>query len=81
MSSYKKQVVNRESIRVADLDFWGDTRFDPSDSSPTYVGNHLVHGAATSDPNWKIRKFTYAVGNITRIELAYGAWDDRATLF
>jgi hypothetical protein len=61
-------------------DFWQDIRFDASDLKPDYVGLHRVHGASTADENWKIFKFTYAGADTTRVEMLFGAWDDRATL-
>lgn len=58
-----------------------DVRFDPDDSAPNYVGLHESQGAATSDSHWVVIKFTYSGSNVTRIQKAKGAWDDRASLF
>lgn len=64
-----------------DLGWYGDVLFDPDDSLPNYIGQNTVDGAATSAQTWKIYQFTYSSGNVTRIRLAYGSWDNRASLF
>jgi hypothetical protein len=79
--TYRIQEVNHQTVRAVDSDIWGVTLFDADDSAPDYIGVHLDKDAATSDPNWKVRKFTYSGANVTKIELAYGAWDDRVSLF
>lgn len=59
-----------------------DTRFDPDDSTPDYIGvNSSSNDATTSDTTWLIYKFTYSGSNVTRIQRAKGSWDDRATYF
>ena len=80
--TYRKVTgLNNTTPVPVDDRFFGDTRWDASDANPDYMGQHLTNGAATSDPDWKIHKFTYSGSNVTRMQLAYGAWDDRATLF
>lgn len=64
-----------------DSGIWADVRFDADDAAPIYTGMHVDSGAATSDTDWKIYKFTYSGANVTRIQLNYGSWDSRATLF
>lgn len=80
MSTYQIPNVNNKPPQLGDLGFYCDIRFDPDDSTPTYIGLHVTNGVATSDTNWKILKFTYSGSNVTRIQTAYGAWDNRATL-
>lgn len=59
-----------------------DTRFDPDDDAPDYIGiNSSSNNATTSDTTWVIYKFTYSGSNTTRIQRAIGSWDDRATYF
>jgi len=60
---------------------WKDQRLEYSGSNLVYKGCHLEYNAATSDTNWYITKYTYTAGDITRIGLVKGPWDDRATLF
>ena len=79
--TYRSIQINHSPPQPVDLAWYADIRFDPSDDAPTYIGLHTENGVATSDTNWKIYKFTYSGSNITRIQFAYGAWDDRATLF
>ena len=77
---YRIPDVNNTKPVISDLGFYCDVRFDADDSQPTYIGLHLTNGAATTDSNWKIIKFTYSGSNTTRIQTAYGAWDSRAAL-
>ena len=79
-NAYRTPNVNNQRAEVVDLGFYCDVRFDASDAAPTYIGLHLTNGAATTDPNWKIIKFTYSGSDTTRIQTAYGAWDNRASL-
>ena len=81
MSTYQFLPVNNRPPQIADLGIFADMLFDPDDSSPIYVGLHLTNGASQSDPFWKIYKFTYVSGNVTRIQMAFGVWTSRATLF
>lgn len=82
MSTYKYLPVNNFPPTVADLGFYADVRFDADDSVPVYIGLNTTNGAdITTDTNWKIYKFTYSGSAVTRIQLAYGAWAVRATLF
>lgn len=81
MSTYRVQTINGRGITVTDSGIWGDTRFDPDDSAPVYIGQHVDMGIATTNQEWKVQKFTYSGSAVTRIQLAYGSWDDRASLF
>ena len=53
--------------------------FDVGDNL-IYRGYHYTHGAATSDANWHIWKYSYTDGNLTSVERLVGAWDNRASL-
>lgn len=81
MSTYRVPSVNQKSPQLADMSFYCDIRFDADDSAPTYIGMNVTNGAATSDDTWKVLKFTYSSTNVTRIQTAYGSWDNRAGLF
>ena len=81
MATYRAPLLNNGPAIASDAGFGADVRFDPNDSAPDYIGTHVTQGAATSDSGWKILKFTYSGANVTRIQLAYGAWDSRASLF
>jgi hypothetical protein len=66
------------------MGFYCDILFDPSNSNPSYVGLNVLCGADTATVmDWKIYKFTYAgAGSAnTRVQVAYGNWNDRATYF
>jgi len=56
-------------------------KFDPDDSSPTYIGTNNDADASTSSTDWLIFKFTYSGSNITDIVKKAGAWTNRASLF
>ena len=82
MSTYQIPNVNNKPPQLSDLGFFSDIRFDPDDSQPTYVGLNVTNGAdVTTDISWKVYKFTYSGSNTTRIQVAYGSWTARATLF
>lgn len=81
MSNYRPPILNNTKPQMADLGYFADIRFDADDSAPTYIGLHVTNGAATTDPGWKLYKFSYSGSNVTRIQLAYGAWDSRGGLF
>jgi len=82
MSTYRYSPVNNNPPTVVDPGFYADIRFDADDSAPTYIGLNVTNDASTStDTGWKVYKFTYSGSNVTRIQLAYGAWDNRASLF
>lgn len=81
MSTYSLPTINNRPPQPVDSAFYADIRFDADDSQPTYIGLNLTNGAATSATTWKIYKFTYSGTNTTRIQLAYGSWDNRASLF
>ena len=81
MSTYSIPNVNNNKPQLSDLGFYADIRFDVDDSAPTYIGLNVLNGASTTALGWKIYKFTYSGSNVTRIQLAYGAWDSRVGLF
>lgn len=83
-STYQVPIINDYKPKLVDSAFYADIRYDADDSQPDYIGLHPENGAATDGTDgvdWKIYKFTYSGANATRIQIAYGAWDDRATLF
>jgi YD repeat-containing protein len=52
-----------------------------TDDNPVYVAFAETPFTATTD-TWIVQKFTYdASDRPTRIQVAKGAWDDRASLF
>lgn len=56
--------------------------FDPDHLAPNYVGIASVSERGQNSVKWKIYKYTYvANGGITSIQIAYGAWSARGTLF
>lgn len=83
MTTHRKVVLNNHPVEPRDLAIWADVRFDSNDAAPDYIGLNTAKGAATTSTDWKIYKFTYAAGtsNATQIQLAYGSWDNRASLF
>ena len=82
MSTYRIPTLNNRPPELVDLGFYADIRFDANDAAPIYIGLNITDGASTStDTGWKIYKFTYSSGNVTRIQLEYGAWDNRVALF
>ena len=81
MSTYKIPNVNNKPPQLGDLAFYCDIRFDASDAAPNYIGLHVTNGAATTDAEWKVLKFSYSGSDVTRIQTAYGAWDSRVGLF
>lgn len=61
-----------------------------TDDNPVYVAFGLYQKSATGDITpgtaddqvWIVQKFTYDASNrVTRIQVARGAWDNRASLF
>jgi len=85
LSTYQIPNVNNKPPQLADLGFYADIRFDPDDSLPIYIGLNVLSGANTGTAtDWKILKFSYAAGNTTyttRVQTAYGTWNDRTTYF
>lgn len=82
MSTYQIPNVNNNKPQMADLGYFADILFDPSDSAPNYIGMNVTKGAdQTTDTTWKIYKFTYTGSATVEIQLAYGAWSNRASLF
>lgn len=80
-TAYRRPVINDTPPQKVDMAYWGDVRYDPDDLQPIYIGQHLDTNASTTDINWKIYKYTYLTTNVSRVQLAYGAWDSRLTLF
>ena len=81
MSTHRLENVNNRPPMPVDAGFWADIQYDASDSAPTYIGMNVTKGASDDATNWKILKFTYSGSNVTRIQLAYGTWTGRASLF
>ena len=81
MSTYKIPEVNGLKPAMSDLGYFADIQFDASDAAPIYIGMNVTRGASDAATDWKIYKFTYAGSDVTRIQLAYGAWSARAGLF
>ena len=81
MSTYRTPQVGAKRPSPVDLGFYCDIRFDADDSAPVYIGMHVTSGAAESDLEWKILKFSYSGTAVTRIQTAYGSWTDRGSLF
>ena len=81
MSTYSIPFINGTKPQLTDAGFYADIRFDADDSLPVYIGLSDTNGNSTSSGFWKIYKFTYSGSNVTRIQLNYGAWDNRASLF
>jgi len=81
MSTYQIPSVNNLKPQLADLGFFADIQFDASDAAPIYIGLNVTKGASDGATDWKVYKFTYSGSDVTRIQLAYGTWTDRATLF
>lgn len=81
MSTYLIPITNDKAVQAVDSGFYADIQYDVDDSAPIYIGMHVNKGASDSDTGWKIYKNTYSGANITRTQLAYGAWSSRASLF
>lgn len=69
-----QNILRATSDQEVRLDYTGGPT-----GSPTYVGKAL-NGTATSG-TWNIQKLTYDGDNLTRVQIASGAWDNRASLF
>jgi hypothetical protein len=78
---YTKPIIDNVPPQAVDIAYYGDVRYDPDDLQPVYLGLHLDKNADTTDNKWKIYKYTYTGTNVTRIQLAYGNWDLRISLF
>jgi hypothetical protein len=81
MSTYQAPIVNSIRPQMSDSGIWGDIRFDPSDAAPNYIGLHVTNGASEDATDWKVLKFTYTSTDTSRVQLAYGSWTNRASLF
>lgn len=82
-STYRAEIVSNRPPQVVDLGFFGDVRFDPSDTTPDFIGLNVACGASTANTDWKVYKFFYADSTstgIAEVRLAYGTWAGRATL-
>lgn len=68
------QLVNAASpVRI--------TKFDPSETTPTYIGTNPSSTALDTDTTWTVLKFTRNGSNeVTLVQTATGAWSDRAIL-
>lgn len=81
MSTYKYELINGIKPVVSDLGFFADIQFDPSDAQPTYIGLNATKGEPDDNLTWKLYKFTYSGSDVTRIQLAYSSWTNRASAF
>ena len=82
MATFKALDINHKLPRITDPGIWADVRYDANDDAPIYVGMNRTNGASTTtDSTWKIYKFTYSGADVTRIQLAYGTWGARVSLF
>ena len=81
MADYRIPTVNDRAPDLTDCGYYAEILGDPNINIPTYLGLHLVKGASQSDLNWKIYKFFYTGTGNTEIQLAYGAWSSRTSLF
>lgn len=61
--------------------YYKDIRIERSNHLVEYEGKHTSTSASTSDPNWVITKYSYTNYEVTRIQKAVGAWDNRGALF
>jgi hypothetical protein len=78
---YKFLSINNRPVIPVDSGYYGTIAFDPDDSKPDYIGLHVSPQAdVSSEDGWKVYKFTYNGNNVTKIQMAYGKWLDRATL-
>ena len=61
---------------------WKETRLDyDSSDNLIYRGVNAFSGADESDDNWRICKYSYVNGNLTKIKGALiGPWTGRASL-
>lgn len=80
-NTYSIPEINNCKPQLADLGFYADIQFDASDAAPNYIGLNKLKGASDAATDWKIYKFTYSGSDVTRIQLAYGSWTGRASLF
>lgn len=80
-TTYRIPVIDDRPPVLSDLGFYADIRFDASDAAPDYIGLNSIKGAADDDNDWKIYKFTYSGADVTRIQLAYGSWTNRTSIF
>lgn len=80
-STYRIPNIGNKPPQLSDSGFYADIRFDTSDAQPTYIGLNALNGASEDSLDWKIYKFTYSSNDVTRIQLSYGSWSGRASLF
>ena len=73
--------INGRPPQPVDLGWYAYIQFDPDNSAPDYIGCNVNSSASDDNVDWKIYKFTYSGTNVTKIQLAYGSWTNRASLF
>lgn len=74
--------TNKLALDINVLNVSADTRFDPNDANPDYIGMNYTKGAATSGSTWTIFKFIKSGGKVVQVQqLANIAWDNRTTAF
>ena len=81
MSSYQIPNINNRLPSLVDAGFYADIRFDADSSAPVYVGMNIYTNTSDDDITWKLYKFTYSGSSISRVQLAYGSWTNRALYF
>jgi hypothetical protein len=64
-----------QSVNVNEREY-KTMRFDPNYNSPEYVGLHEDDNAAEASEGYKIYKISS-----TLIQVSYGAWNNRLSLF
>lgn len=67
-----------QDVKRAITDYEVRMEYDGSDNL-IYAGK-ASQGAATSATSWTIQKLEYTSGNLTRVQVLTGAWDNRAAL-
>jgi hypothetical protein len=81
MSEHRSVVINARPPQTIDAGIFADIRFDANDAAPDYIGLNVVADASTASPDWRVYKFSYSGSDVTRIQMANGAWMSRASLF
>jgi hypothetical protein len=70
-------LVNSSSVNVVPNDRQMRVEYD-GDGNAQYVG-YAPREESTSSDAWTIFKYTYTSGSVTRKQVAFDSWDNRAT--
>ena len=74
--------VDPDTGALTSESLWNDQRFDWTTGDLDYKGFSTTASAPTASGDfWHIWKYTWAAGLPTRIQYAFGCWDDRADYF